>query len=560
MLRWLVVAIACLAFAAPSPSQTDAPKEPQKPRIQGKVVDAKSGLPIRKVNVQLRGGAGRFSGSPSITTSADGTFAIEDLEPGRYFVILERAGFVQTASSRAQGTFTLQPAQQLTGLVFQMQPAGVISGKIVDLDGDPMAGVSVVASPTGTKAPAAQQNRQGASTTDDRGEYRVADLKPGKYLVMAQPPQIAVPVGKEEKTKGRVVYASTYYPGAVDKSRAVAVQVRGGEEVSANFSAMTSHVYRISGTVSGVPGGAMSQLILFSTTGEVAGGGVQLLGEGNKFEYQDVLPGTYSAMVIVVKGIIEGSGNRPDFQMVQLGPTIDVKADLEGLQLYAEPAGQVRGKFRLDTEEKFDWTQLTVQLSSAAGNTSDGTVTAYATLSFRQMNQNLKVSPDGSFEMKNVPAGNYQVVVGASSDKLRDYYTKSVTVGGKDSADSGFDVHGDIYVDVLISAKGATIEGNVVDSKGQPVAYSEVAVIPNSEHRARPDSYQRASTDEQGHFVVRGLNPGKYVVLAFEELEEDTKQPEFFKAYAGKGEKVELEEGARKSVTAKIIVTEDETP
>jgi len=30
--------------------------------------------------------------------------------------------------------------------------------------------------------------------------------------------------------------------------------------------------------------------------------------------------------------------------------------------------------------------------------------------------------------------------------------------------------------------------------------------------------------------------------------------------YAGKGEKVEMEEGARKSVTAEFILTEDETP
>jgi hypothetical protein len=51
------------------------------------------------------------------------------------------------------------------------------------------------------------------------------------------------------------------------------------------------------------------------------------------------------------------------------------------------------------------------------------------------------------------------------------------------------------------------------------------------------------------------------VVLAFDEvIEEDIHRPEFFKVYAGKGEKVELEEGARKSVTARVIFAEDETP
>jgi hypothetical protein len=107
-----------------------------------------------------------------------------------------------------------------------------------------------------------------------------------------------------------------------------------------------------------------------------------------------------------------------------------------------------------------------------------------------------------------------------------------------------------------VSAKGAMIEGNVVDSKGQPVAYGMVAVVPNLEHRARPDSYQQVPTDEHGHFVARGLNPGSFVVLAFEELQEDMRQPEFLKMYGGKGEKVEVEEGTRIIVTAKIIPAE----
>lgn len=558
MLRWLIIASVCLVLAASSPSQTETPKETPKQSVQGKVVDVRSGQPIRKVNVHLRGGTGGSYGPLSATTSADGTFTIEDLEPGRYFVTLERAGFVQTASNRTQGTFTLQPGEKLTGLVFPMEPAGVISGKITDVDGDLMSGVNVTAMMTGAKTPAAERNHMGVGATDDRGEYRIADLKPGKYLVMAQPPQLPVPAVKQEKTKQRMVYASTYYPGTLDKSRAIAVQVRAGEEQAANFTALTSHVYRISGTVLGLPsGGVMSQLILYSPAGDVAGGGVQPLGEGNRFEYHDVLAGTYVAMAIVVTGI---EGGRPDMQMVQLAPQIDVeKTDAEGLQLHAEPGGQVRGKFQLDTGEKLDWTQLTVQLVPTAENVSDSISMPYGTMAL-QMNHNSTVSSDGTFEVKNLPSGNYQVVVGARSDSFRDYYTKSVTVGGRDAADTGFAVSGNIYIDVMISAKGASIEGNVVDSHERGVAYGEVAVIPNTEHRARPDSYQRASTDEHGHFIVRGLNPGSYVVLAFEELQEDEHTLEFFKAYREKGEKVELEQGARKSVTAKLIPADAETP
>jgi hypothetical protein len=72
--------------------------------------------------------------------------------------------------------------------VFRMQASGVISGKIVDADGDPMAGVGVTATIAGTQSPMARRYSPGASgTTNDLGEYRIADLRPGKYVVTAQP-------------------------------------------------------------------------------------------------------------------------------------------------------------------------------------------------------------------------------------------------------------------------------------------------------------------------------------------------------------------------------------
>ena len=102
MVRWLVIAFSCLVVAATSVSQTDAPKEQQKLSVQGKVVEAKGGQPVRKVNIEVVGGAGQSHGRYSATTSGDGTFTIEDLKPGRYAVTLERTGFVQSATSNLQ--------------------------------------------------------------------------------------------------------------------------------------------------------------------------------------------------------------------------------------------------------------------------------------------------------------------------------------------------------------------------------------------------------------------------------------------------------------------------
>src|ERR1022692_3408490 len=157
---------------------------------------------------------------------------------------------------------------------------------------------------------------------------------------------------------------------------------------------------------------------------------------------------------------------QPDMQMVRLTPPIEVdNGDVVGLQLQAEPLGQIHGKFRLDTEEQFDWAQLSVNLLRITENESNTSLDiAVESTVFMRRSANSVVNRDGSFEIKNVSSGKYQLVVGAHSDRLRDYYTKSINLSGRNVADSRFEMSGDLYLDVTISAKGATIDGTVVDT------------------------------------------------------------------------------------------------
>lgn len=165
------------------------------------------------------------------------------------------------------------------------------------------------------------------------------------------------------------------------------------------------------------------------------------------------------------------------------------------------------------------------------------------------------VTKDGTFEVKNVPHGKYYLLVSArgQSNQLRDYFTKAVTVNGQEVGDSGFSASPGTSLDVLISAKGATIEGTVVDEKGKPVPSVTVVDIPDSERRLRPDLYEQETTDARGHFSLRGLNPGSYTVLAFEDLQEDVRDPEFIKSHESQGKNVELQEGTDKSVVLTVI-------
>ena len=231
------------------------------------------------------------------------------------------------------------------------------------------------------------------------------------------------------------------------------------------------------------------------------------------------------------------------------------KANVDGLRLQPNLGGDVRGKLRMDTGQKFDWMQLHVFVAPL--DECDSGIAFSGSFEFPGF---AGVNKDGTFELKSVPGGNYQLVVGAGSNNLRDYITKSVSVDGRDVTDSGFVVRPGTVLDVVIRANGATIEGTVIDSKGKPVAYATVVDIPSVERQTRRDLYERADTDQLGHFSLRGLKPGKYTVQAFDDLQEDTHQPGFLEAYEGRGEHVQLDEGARSSVTLKLISADAEAP
>jgi len=566
--------------ATPGGPTTRSANEP-KSFVQGKVVQEPGGQGIRKVRVILRGGSNQGRDQFEATTDETGGFKIEGLEPGTYFVQLARSGYAaDRKADRQKTTIRVVAGQDTKDLVFHMLVAGAITGRIVDADGDPLQNVDVMAMVEAGGAPRGYQTQPGRGATNDLGEYRIADLPPGKYIVQAAPPRNEAPPHRQNEkntTNGRLVYVTTYFPGTLDQRQAAAVDVSAGGTAIASFGVRSSRAYLVSGTVMGLTaqpkprdntnegsvavtsqgavlmsqGIGIGQLLLIGKNGQHE---EQNLGEGGKFEFPNVLPGTYRAQVIVFSGFF--SGETPPIKIQTISTPIEVNgSDVVGLRLQVDRSGDVSGKFHLDGDEKIDWKELNVLLLTVPESEEEE-----AGLEIVEQAGMARVNEDGSFEIKDVPGANYQLAVGAGSQKFRDYYMKSVKLGGQEVADTGFAVSPGTVLDVLVSAKGAGIEGAVVDREGKPVPEAAVVTVPSTGKLGRPDAYQLAMSDESGHFAIRGMNPGRFLVLAFEEMRENYRLPEFAKKYEGKGQKVELEEGERKSVVLKLITEGGERP
>ena len=248
----------------------------------------------------------------AVVTDAEGRFRIEGLKAGNYEITTDHPGYVQSGSPK-QSRLILRQGEVPADLVLHMQPAAVITGKIVDEDGDPISNVSVSAQRAAASRSFRRQD-SGFGSTNDLGEFRIPDLRAGHYTLMATPPEgLRVPHPADKNVShDNVIYTTTYYPGTLDKQDAGAVEVHPGDEVPITFGLLSSAAYRLSGTIVGLPKDApLVQVILSSKEqGRVQD---QQLREGGKFEFQNVLPGSYFATVMVITGLF--SGGRPGAQV-----------------------------------------------------------------------------------------------------------------------------------------------------------------------------------------------------------------------------------------------------
>lgn len=262
------------------------------------------------------------------------------------------------------------------------------------------------------------------------------------------------------------------------------------------------------------------------------------------FEIPKLLPGEYRVMFFKM----DGSG----FHLYQAAQTIEVKdVDLDNVRLSSEADSEVSGRFRTDNGETLTWPLLSLTLDS-------GERDAQYDCDWPGPSTRGQFKSDGTFDMKKVPPGNYRVTFNSDTPAARTYYVKSVSLGGQDVTASGFSVSGGTWLlDVVLSSDGATLEGAVVDSKDQPVSDAVVIALPSLENRKRRDLFKKVSTDQRGHFVLRGIRPGEYTILALDELDEDYRDPDVVKPFEDRGQTVRLEKDQGTALALNVIQTSE---
>lgn len=275
--------------------------------VSGRVVNAKTGEPVRKASVAFSR-AGRPNEVYGATSSADGTFRVTQIPPGTYSVSAERQGFAGLQQRAGTATMvTVVAGQEVKGREVKLMPHAVITGRVLDEDGDPVVGAHVEAAQRRTAAGRSQWGSLRSTQTNDLGEFRLHGLRPGRYTVVAAvvDQNLDERMGaRRNREKPPETYLVTYHPSATDAASAQLVDVAAGQLLpGVEVQLRKTRVYRVTGTVSSEGRNCRTLEVAAVRRGKGTYSPPlhaipQVVRQDGTFELPGVAPGTYTILAV----------------------------------------------------------------------------------------------------------------------------------------------------------------------------------------------------------------------------------------------------------------------
>ena len=543
-ITWL--AFAAIVFMAPAQQNAAAPQSTLSPStpnqrlcsISGSVTDVATNQGLSKAYLRLTGKGGSYAA----VTDDRAKFAFEAVEPGTYLLEAEHQGYIDGQFGDTDGRaveIKLTSAQTLSDINVTLTPQAVISGRVVNEDGDPWthAQVNLFRSEWSHGHPKIHGFDGGSA--NDEGEFRIGQIPPGKYYLAAEPDN-----GWEMKNRpsGKEVLLRqpTWYPNSLDLEGATSIIVGPGIHISGlEIRLRRGSTHRIRGTLLGSdnistdesngPFGGRS-ILAERMSGAAVNGRAGAIHSDGSFEIAGVPSGTYEIRV------------RQGLPPIGLGAMkVQVEdRDVDDVSIQLTPPRPVKGVIQIEEEGSMKPAGLTIRLESFGPSWGPSTVSR----------------ADGGFDFPQVGSERYRVIVGGNSGN--GFYLKQIRYGDAVSSEGTISLTGvGGSLVLLLSTRaarltGATVSRATADQSKSAIAKAQVVLIPDGAP-ARLGTF-----DQTGTFTFQDLAPGPYKLYAFEGVPEGAwEDSDFMKELAGAGMEFRLAEGEVKSVDVPLISKSD---
>jgi protocatechuate 3,4-dioxygenase beta subunit len=383
----LVIAVTLLAPVQqerPGRVPEPPPLNPGTSSIHGRVIDALTGKPIEGAGVRLVDTtmerettevAGRrtvttraFTRSSTTLTDSNGRYAFDGIRAGAYRLLVTHRMYLLScmppAAIRAQcDAITVDTDQRMADANVSLTPGGVIRGRLLDKNGQPIAGAYVKAE--------VEQPLQGANTavTGADGRFEITSVPPGAMLIRVDPPG-------SRPTWHRTMY----YPGVHLRDEAQLVTAEIGATLDLEIRLREIPTATIRATLHG-PEGFRVQKMTFANpdtrmllNGHVSDAGVVTVTDLDEGRYAIAATATSGADTLAA------------YQLIIVG------AGEYDVTLQFEPTAAISGRVVVDRGGVPPIDGVTAEAHWVSGS-----LTLDLTLPER-----IAVSPDGSFTMSGL--------------------------------------------------------------------------------------------------------------------------------------------------------------
>lgn len=527
------------------------PQETPEYTLAGTVTNSATGEPVKRALITLitydlerLPPAAKREGRPlpkvktfSTFTDASGIFRFAALPPGTYTCTAERPGFAPAVGAQRAPRTTVQLKASIENFAIALDPLGVITGKVVDEDGEPVRGVNVVAFTIriddGERIP--QQAR--SVSTNDQGIYRLWNLRADKYYIKAA-----------GRTGGTFLYAGdavprlatdegfgpVYYGGGATLASAAPIDLAPGAEAQASLTVKMGPAHRIRGALANFVPGKTAQFELLNGDEDVATGSVALNEATGTFEIDNIVPGSFTLHVTQgATGAGDVAVNVSDSDVagvvVPLNSAVDIHMTtrLTEAPKPADPDRQVRQSPGFCTAWLRQVRRLRAPYSSMLQEKSETAVIA------------------------GVLPGRYRVDI-----ECNGAYVRSATWGTQDLLANPIvtiSPDGQSPIEVQAVEGGGRVTGTVANASGGP----GVLLVPQFDNSSGPRMMVAFSGgDDSGarQFRFFNLAPGAYVVYAFSNWNEvEYRNPDFLKSLSG-GVSVRVDENGEQKITIAEVI------